>query len=77
MGVLFEVDKMDFELTVLKHFLKRKGISYSTCAEALGIDIPTFSNKINGKEPFKLTEVQILARFLHLGKDDIYRIFFI
>ena len=68
---------MDFELTVFKHFLKRKGISYSACADVLGIYTPTFSNKINGKLPFKLSEVQILVRFLHLDKEQIYRLFFI
>ena len=64
-------------MNYLKHLMWRKNISYADLGHCLGVYPSTISNKLNGKYPFTLGEVRAIARYLHLGTDEIYKAFFI
>lgn len=66
---------MKFDKLKNKIFEKRK--TYKECANVLGISIVAFSNKINGRYEFKVTEVIKLAEFLSLTPEESQSIFLI
>lgn len=65
---------MKFDKLKTKIFERRK--TYKECADTLGISVVSFSNKINGRNEFKVTEVIRLAEFLSLTTEESYSIFF-
>ena len=65
---------MKFDKLKNKIFEKRK--TYKECANVLGISVVAFSNKINGRYEFKVTEAIKLAEFLSLSSEESQSIFF-
>ncbi len=59
----------------LKGKLVEKKKTYEDCADALGVSITTFSNKMNGKGSLYIEEVNILANFLCLTESEKVEIF--
>ncbi len=59
----------------LKGKLVEKKKSYAQCAEALGITLTTFNNKINGLSKFYIDEVRELSSFLKLSNNEKIDIF--
>lgn len=66
---------MKFDKLKNKIFEKRK--TYKECANVLGISVVAFSNKINGRYEFKVTEAIKLAEFLSLSSEESQSIFLI
>ena len=65
---------MKFDKLKTKIFERRK--TYKECAYTLGISVVSFSNKINGRNEFKVTEAIRLAEFLSLTTEESHSIFF-
>lgn len=59
----------------LKGVIREKGESYKSCAEAIGISLTTFANKINDKSAFTIPEIHKLSGFLHLSREEKINIF--
>lgn len=64
------------ELKELKVKLFTKNLTYEDISRVLKISVPTFSNKINGKNEFTLSEVTKLSVYLNLSKEEKEEIFF-
>lgn len=64
------------ELKKLKVKLFTKNLTYEDVSRVLKISVPTFSNKINGKNEFTLSEVTKLSIYLNLSKEEKEEIFF-
>lgn len=64
------------ELKKLKVKLFTKNLTYEDVSRVLKISVPTFSNKINGKNEFTLSEVTKLSIYLNLSKEEKEDIFF-
>lgn len=64
------------ELKKLKVKLFTKNLTYEDVSRVLKISVPTFSNKINGKNEFTLSEVTKLSLYLNLSKEEKEEIFF-
>lgn len=64
------------ELKKLKVKLFTKNLTYEDISRVLKISVPTFSNKINGKNEFTLSEVTKLSVYLNLSKEEKEEIFF-
>lgn len=64
------------ELKKLKVKLFTKNLTYEDVSRVLKISVPTFSNKINGKNEFTLSEVTKLSVYLNLSKEEKEEIFF-
>ena len=61
---------------ILKEKQAELGIKTKFIYERLGISRQGYYNRLNGKTPFKLTEVQVLCDILHITslreKNDIF-----
>jgi len=64
------------ELLELKGLLREKKINYKTLAKFLKMSISALSNKINGKSVFDILEVNKIASFVGIKKEDIPVYFF-
>jgi len=64
------------ELLELKGLLREKKINYKTLAKFLKMSISALSNKINGKSLFDILEVNNIAEFVGIPREDIPRYFF-
>ena len=60
----------------LRAQMARHGDTGQTLAEALGISMQAFSEKINAKTSFKQTEIQCIINRYNLNAEDTQRIFF-
>lgn len=63
------------DLQKLKGLIREKGESYKSCAEAIGMSITSFANKMNGKSAFTVPEIHKLSDFLQLSRDEKIQIF--
>ena len=61
---------------LLKGKIREKRKSYNDCAEFLNISVTTFSDKINSKVEFKISEAIQLSKFLMLSQEEYLKIFF-
>jgi len=64
------------DLKKLKEAIDSSGVTNRHIASSLGITEQSFSNKMNGRTEFKVTEMNLLINVLHLSKTDAYCIFF-
>lgn len=64
------------ELVELKGLLREKKINYETLAKHLKMSLSALSNKINGKSIFNILEVDKIASFTGIKKEDIPIYFF-
>lgn len=64
------------ELSELKGILREKKINYETLAKYLKMSLSALSNKINGKSVFNILEVDKIASFVGIKKEDIPNYFF-
>lgn len=64
------------ELVELKGLLREKKINYETLARFLKMSLSALSNKINGKSVFDILEVNKIANFVGIRKEDIPLYFF-
>lgn len=64
------------ELLELKGLLREKKINYETLARHLKMSLSALSNKINGKSVFDILEVNKIASFIGISKEDIAIYFF-
>lgn len=64
------------ELVELKGLLREKKINYETLARYLKMSLSALSNKINGKSVFDILEVNKIANFIGIKKEDIPVYFF-
>ena len=64
------------ELLELKGLLREKKINYETLAKYLKMSLSALSNKINGKSIFNILEVDKIASFVGIKKEDIPIYFF-
>ena len=55
--------------------MKRKGFTYKTMSEAIGISANGFWRKINGENDFTLSEIQSIAALLDLNNEQVRVIF--
>ena len=61
---------------MLKAQMALHGDNGSDLAEALGIAQSGLSNRLNGKQPFTLAEVQIIIERYNLTPEEVVAIFF-
>ena len=61
---------------LLKDYIKESGYKISFLAQQLGISEHSMSRKINGKNEFKASEIEILCKFLKISTKDRMAIFF-
>lgn len=61
---------------LLEEYIEKSGYKKSFLAKALGITAYALSMKINGKNEFKASEIDILCKLLNIGVRDRMRIFF-
>jgi putative transcriptional regulator len=54
---------------VLKGKMKEKGVVYAELAALLGITPTTFSQKVNGKSDFTISEAELIKSYL--GADNL------
>lgn len=62
----------------LKALLRFKNISYRTLAEEIGVNISTFSDKMNntnGRE-FTSSEIVNISKYLNLTPEETFKFFF-
>lgn len=64
------------ELVELKGILRQKKITYETLAKHLKMSMSALSNKINGKSVFNIVEINRIASFVGIVKEDISFYFF-
>lgn len=64
------------ELVELKGLLREKKINYETLARYLKMSLSALSNKINGKSVFDILEVEKIASFVGIQKENIPLYFF-
>lgn len=64
------------ELIKLKGLMREKKISYNKLAKLIGINITTFSDKINGYSVFSLLEVDKIIKTLEIEIEKISEYFF-
>ena len=64
------------ELVELKGLLREKKINYETLAKHLKMSLSALSNKINGKSVFDIIEINNIAVFVGIKKEDIPIYFF-
>lgn len=63
------------DTTKLKAIIAGKGVKQSYLADKLGISRQAFSNKINNKAPFQLTEIKTICETLKINKSECFNIF--
>ena len=61
---------------LLKDYIKRSGYKITHLAQQLGITEHSMSRKINGKNEFKASEIDVLCKLLKIGIKDRMAIFF-
>ena len=61
----------------LKGKIREEGKTYQECANAIGISVTNFTNKVNGKSPFKLPEANALGDYLHMNGDEKISVFLV
>jgi plasmid maintenance system antidote protein VapI len=61
---------------LLEQYIEKSGYKRSYLAKALGITAYALSMKINSKNEFKASEIDILCKLLNIGIKDRMRIFF-
>ena len=61
---------------LLEEYIEKSGYKKSFLAKALDITAYALSMKINGKNEFKASEIDILCKLLNIGVRDRMRIFF-
>ena len=61
---------------LLKEHIKESGYKIGFLAQQLGISNHSMSRKINGKNEFKASEIDILCKSLKIGAKDRTAIFF-
>ena len=61
---------------LLEEYIEKSGYKKSFIAKALHITAYALSMKINGKNEFKASEIDILCKLLNIGIKDRMRIFF-
>ncbi len=61
---------------LLQEYIDKSGYKKSFIAKALSITAYAFSMKVNGKNEFKASEIDILCKLLNIGVRDRMRIFF-
>ncbi len=64
------------DTVLLKKTIKESGLKKEYIAEQLGISLSSFSNKINGRYPFKIPEMVRMEKVLNLDESTIKEIFF-
>lgn len=64
------------ELVELKGMLRQKKITYETLGKHLKMSISALANKINGKSVFNIVEINRIADFVGIPKDEIPKYFF-
>lgn len=60
----------------LRAEMLRRGYSYETMAEAIGLSHNTFWRKVNGQNEFTLSEIQAIIKLLELDDQQLKAIFF-
>lgn len=65
-----------FNYSALLGRIKELGYTQDTLAKAAHISSGTLSAKLNGRFPFKQTDIQNIADVLDIGASDIGRYFF-
>nr|DAX04974.1 MAG TPA: helix-turn-helix domain protein [Caudoviricetes sp.] len=65
-----------FNSLKFKNYVVDRGKTLSDVANHIGINITTLSRKMNGESDFYRHEVQAIANYLNLTKDDVNSIFF-
>ena len=60
----------------LRAHMARHGDTNETLAKALGISYVAFSQKINAKQSFTQSEIQIIINRYNLSPKDVHNIFF-
>ena len=61
---------------LLKAAIAREGLTAEVVAERIGITPMAFSNKVQSKTDFKLSEIQAMIDILCLDKSEVLNIFF-
>ena len=61
---------------LLEEYIEKSGFKKGFIAKALSITAYALSMKINGKNEFKASEIDILCKLLNIGIRDRMRIFF-
>ena len=64
------------ELVELKGLLREKKKTYVEMANYLGLALSAFSNKINGKSIFDISEADKISKYVGIEKKDIAIYFF-
>ncbi len=64
------------ELFKLKGLMREKNISYKKLSQLIGINVTTFSDKINGYSVFTLIEVNKIVEKLEIEIENIPEYFF-
>lgn len=68
--------KDTIDANLLNEMIQNKGIKKNYLAKTLGISNQAFTNKMKGKNLFKVTEIAVIADVIGLSQKDIYNIFF-
>lgn len=63
------------DLEKFRDYLKKRGVTYSSIANILGITCQAFSLKMHGKCKFKADELEILSNYLRMSDEEILTIF--
>lgn len=56
----------------VKGRMREKGLTQAMVAKWLGLSAQAFSNKINGKTDFKLSELEALCKILEISDPSAY-----
>jgi hypothetical protein len=59
----------------LIHYLDYRGWTLTKLSQMLGISHTSIHHKVNGRSPFKLTEVAMIRKALNMSDEDVVRIF--
>lgn len=65
----------DMKGNVLKGKLLQNGKTYKDCADAIGVSVTTFSDKMNGKRVFSVEEANKLSTYVGLNHNERVEIF--
>lgn len=65
-----------FDYSALLGLMRQQGFTQESLAAAIGISLSQLSAKLNGRYPFKQTDIQNIATVLGIDPSDIGRYFF-
>ena len=65
-----------FKTNELKAARARAGVTQAELAKKIGMCVPAFSIRENGKREFTVSEVNDIAKVLRLSQADVVKIFF-